>query len=358
VNNPTLEAATASKPNGGGRYHFLEAGRGFASLGVLLFHSLNSFPAESLPEMLRPLKAIGGYGWLGVNVFFAISGWCIAERIAKGFRINESGHHFAVERFLRIFPTYWAALSVTAAIRVVSLRFNSASFASCFPIGWQGWTGTVLLLDPYVGRESYLVVSWSLVYELGFYLCAALALTAALRRIANGTALFVIGSLMCFIPWTMHEGSAPWRVLVLWPDFFAGMAAWWTARHGSRASGFTVLTLMSAITIIRPDLWGIGRMTAIGAAWILALAYTWDARLAKAPIMRPLIWAGGISYSLYLIHVPLVTSVEHLMGRWIPYSSAWFAIVWIAAVLTALIGAKSMNRLVEAPVERWRRRAV
>jgi len=358
LNNPAPEAATFSKLAQGGRYHFLEAGRGLASLGVLLFHSLSSYPPDSLPKVLRPLRSLGGYGWLGVYVFFAISGWCIAERIAKGFRINESGHHFVAERFLRIFPTYWAALIVMVAIRVASLPFNSASLASCFPNGWRGWLGSALLLDPYVGREPYLVVSWSLVYELGFYLCAGFALMLALRRIANGTTLFVMGSLMCSLPWTMHEGSAPWRVLVLWPDFFAGMAAWWAARRGFRASGFTVLGLMSAMAILRPDLWGIGRMTAIGTAWVLAFAYSWDVRLAKAPIMYPLIWAGGISYSLYLIHVPIVTPLEHMMGRWIPCSSSWFSIVWIAAVLAALIGARCLNRFVEAPVERWRRRAV
>jgi peptidoglycan/LPS O-acetylase OafA/YrhL len=358
LDSPALGAATSSKLAGAGRYHCLEAGRGVASLGVLLFHSLNSYPAGSLPEVLRPLKSGGGYGWLGVHVFFAISGWCIAERIARGFRIKESGHHFAAERFLRIFPTYWAALIATVAIRLASLRFNSAGFASCFPIGWQGWLGTALLLDPYVGRDPYLIVSWSLVYELGFYLCAALALVTALRRIANGTVLFAIGSLMCFIPWTTHEGSAPWRVLVLWPDFFSGVAAWWAARRGFRTSGFTVLALMSATAILRPAFWGIGGMTAIGTAWMLAFAYSRDARLAKVPVMRPLIWVGGISYSLYLIHVPIVTSVEHLMGRWIPYSSAWFPIVWIAAIVTALIGARTLNRFVEAPIERWRRRTI
>ncbi len=353
---PASTGAIAPTLGGGGRYRLLEAGRGAACLWVLFFHSINCFPIAGLPEVLKPVRAVGGWGWLGVEVFFAISGWCIAERIARGFRVNESGFHFAIERLLRIFPTYWAALAVLVAIRLAAVPFNSAHLSGCTPEGWQGWLGSILLLDTYMGRGSFLEVSWTLVYELGFYLCATIALMAATRRVVKFRVLFILGCLMCLFPWTAHGGSAPWRVLALWPDFFAGMAAWWAARRGSRASGYAVLVAMLAIATIWPTYWALERLTAIGTAWILALAYTWDDRLAKMPIMRPMIWAGGVSYSLYLIHVPLMSPFFNLAERWIPYTSEWFTAVWSLAIVMALIGAKYLNQLVEAPFELWRRR--
>ena len=87
-----------------------------AGLAVLLFHSLNAYPPDALPIGFKALQAVTEWGWLGVHVFFAISGWCIAERLAKGRRTGESGRHFAAERFLRIYPTYWAALLVLVLV--------------------------------------------------------------------------------------------------------------------------------------------------------------------------------------------------------------------------------------------------
>jgi len=214
------------------------------------------------------------------------------------------------------------------------------------------------LVEPYLGRGSYLLVSWSLVFELGFYLCAAMALVAARRRIGSGSALFVAGSLLCFMPWAAHLMPPPWRVLELWPDFFAGAAAWWAARRGARIQGYGVLALLLATAALWPAYGGMGRMTAIVTAWVLALAWPRDRRLEKNRAVRALGWAGGLSYSLYLIHLPLISPLENLLGRWIPPTSPWLILVWVCAIGIALVGAIGLNKWVEAPVERWRRRAI
>lgn len=329
-----------------------------ASLSVLLFHSLISTPKASLHPFIQVLYPAARWGWLGVHVFFAISGWCIAERISKGFERKEPGSHFAIDRCIRILPTYWTALIFAITMRIAASPFNGTSLVSCFPDGWRGWLGSVFLIDPYLGRSSFLLVSWSLVYELGFYFCAAVALVIASHLKVNRTALFVVGSLMCFMPWTVYRGSAPWRVLELWPDFFAGMAAWWSARRGARVSGYLVLSLMLAEAIVLPDARAAGRLTAIVTAWVLALAFTLDERISKLPFMRVLGWVGGISYSLYLIHVPLLSPLENLMGRWVHRDSLWFICGWLLAITITLIGATYLNRFVETPADQWRRRVL
>ncbi|HXN36062.1 MAG TPA: acyltransferase, partial [Opitutaceae bacterium] len=277
---------------------------------------------------------------------------------SKGKSKGESGGHFAIERALRIFPTYWAALFGAIAFRVAAIPFNTAHLSETVPVGWSDWIGSIFLVSPYLNRSPYVLVSWSLVYELGFYLCASIALVAARRRIAGGYALFGICCLLCLPPWTYHGTPAPWRILDLWPDFFAGVAAWWAARRGAKASGYVALALMFAATIAWPAYGGIGRMTAVGSAWVMALAWGSDGRIMRTRLMRPLIWAGGISYSLYLVHVPVISPVENLLGRWIPSASPWFIVVWAFALAMALVGAKCLNSFVEMPVERWRKRAI
>ena len=324
----------------------------------MLFHSINTYPRNALPDALVNLRALSRWGWLGVHVFFAISGWCIAERVAKGNSRGESGGHFAIERLLRIYPTYWAALFAAIALRIGAVPFNTAHLSGSVPAGWLDWIGSVFLLSPYLNRSPFVLVSWSLVYELGFYLCAAIALVAARRRIAGGNALFLVGCLLCLPPWTYHATPAPWRVLDLWPDFFAGVAAWRAARRGAKASGYAALALMLAATVAWPAYGGIGRMVAVGSGWVMALAWGRDGRIMRTPLMGPLVWAGGISYSLYLVHVPVISPVENLLGRWIPSASPWFVIVWALAIAMAIAAAKCLNYFVETPVERWRRSAV
>jgi peptidoglycan/LPS O-acetylase OafA/YrhL len=341
-----------------GRYHFLEAARGLASLWVLLFHSLGAFPKDGLPGALKWIRVVSQWGWLGVHVFFAISGWCIAERFAKGHSKGESGLHFAIERLLRIYPTYWAALVLAISIHVAAVPFNTGLLANAAPSGFSGWLSSLLILEPYFGRSSFLLVSWSLVYELGFYLCSAIALEATRRRMGSGRLVFLAGSLLCFAPWVAHGTSSPWRVLELWPDFFAGAAAWWAVRRSSPASGYGVLVLMIAAAVFWPGYGGIGRISAVATALVLALAWKRDGALSKSRLMRPMVWAGGLSYSLYLVHVPLISALENLLGRWVPPGSNGFIAVWALGMAVALAGAKMLNHFVELPFERWRRKAI
>jgi len=355
--SPSPTNVVSLRLGSGGRYHFLEAGRGVASVAVLIYHSLDAFPKNSLPGVLERFKAFSSWGWLGVHVFFAISGWCIAERLAKGRRAEESGLHFAAERFLRIYPTYWAALVVFIGVRLASLPFNTAHLSAVVPHDFIGWLAPILLLEPYFHIGSFLIVSWTLVFELGFYLFAAMALVVSQRRVGKSSVLFLIGCLLCFAPWTAHLSPAPWRVLEMWPEFFSGVAAWWAARLGRRTIGYGVLTLMLVTAAVWPAYGGINRVTAIITAWILALAWKWDKNLGQSKALRPLRWTGIISYSLYLIHQPLIPPFEHLLGRWIPSTSTGFVAVWAMAIALALVAAKCLNQFVEAPVERWRRRA-
>jgi peptidoglycan/LPS O-acetylase OafA/YrhL len=341
-----------------GHYHLIQAGRGAACLWVVVFHSLASYSSAALPAALEYVRILSRWGWLGVHVFFAISGWCIAERLAKGMRTKESGGHFAIERALRIYPTYWAALFATILLRAAAVPFNTENFSHSVPGGLVDWIGSIFLLSPYLGRDPFLVVSWSLVFELGFYLCATAALVAARRRIAGGTLLFLIGCAMCVPPRTTQGWDSIWRVLELWPNFFAGIAAWWAARRGAKVLGYGALAALLCATVACPAYGGVGRLTAVAAAWVLALVYRHDGQLPQTRSIRFFIWMGGISYSLYLIHVPLMSPTLNLLGRWIPSASPWFIAAWASAVAIAVVGAKCLNRFVELPIESWRKRAI
>lgn len=351
---PVMPAAASAGTRKSERYELVEAGRGLASVMVLLFHSLVNYNATPLAAPLAAVDLVARHGWLGVHAFFAISGWCIAQRFAVARAREESAGHFLRDRFLRIYPTYWAALLATLALRLAALPFNSTQFGDAFPPTPAAWAGTLLLLDPYLGTPGYLTVSWSLVFELGFYLCAALALIVGPRRL-DEKLVFLAGAALCAVPWVFPTGS-PWIVLDLWPNFFVGVAAWCVVRRGARTAGSVVLIALALAALTLRPAERTGLLVATGTAALLVCLHPWDRALSGTRVGRGLLWCGTISYSLYLIHVPFLSAALNLATRFLSPASPAFAFAWLGAVAIAFAAGWALAHGVEIPLQRWRKR--
>ena len=339
------------------RIPFIEGARGFASLWVLLFHSLNTWKAEALYPALGVIQQFTSFGWLGVHIFFAISGWCIAERLAAAHRRGESCGAFLRERALRIFPTYWVALALLLLVRLIAMPFNHTSSEQNFPHGASGWIGNILLINPYLGAPPTLMVSWSLVYELGFYVLGAAALI--LRRHGFGSAaIAAAGMLLCAAPFLPFHPRAT-LVLELWPDFFAGALVWWCARAPTNtrtAAGVGGLAVLLSCMIAWPGrAGGVAHFAAIATAATLWWASRQEQTIADGLLGRTFTWLGAISYSLYLVHVTVMSPFQNLVQKFIPPQNVSFFAVWIASIALGISAGWLLYRFVEAPTERWRK---
>jgi peptidoglycan/LPS O-acetylase OafA/YrhL len=91
----------------------LDAARGLAALAVVAFHMRLS---DSFQESLPTIYAIAKHGYLGVPLFFVISGFCLAASAASSRRNNESALSFLKRRFRRIYPPLWCSILVVAAL--------------------------------------------------------------------------------------------------------------------------------------------------------------------------------------------------------------------------------------------------
>lgn len=330
--------------------------RGVAALAVLLFHSLNVFGPEALRPALHPLLSLvrrgTDYGYLGVSVFFAISGWCIAQRVRSAWSKGESEGMFLLERALRIFPVYWCALLVALVLRLAAIAFNQHSVGQTIPPGPLAAIGDLLLIQPYLGTPAFLLVSWSLVFELGFYGLACIALTARRRGVATGwliAAGFALAVWSFFLP-----ASRAFLILRYWPDFFAGMVAWQAARMAGgwrwvlAAGGLLFLAAMSREGWGEPH-----RVTAIGTALLLLLFAKRE--MPETPLTRVALGLGAMSYSLYLVHICAISPWNNLAQHYVSPQSLSFAGLWIIGVALALGLGWAMHHFCEAPIERWRR---
>ena len=348
---------TPVRSSGSRRLHAIEALRGFASGFVLLFHSLAAFEPAQLNPVLRAVHKFTQQGWLGVHMFFAISGWCIAERLAAAYRRDEPIAGFLRERALRIYPTYWAALALTFAVRVVAVPFNHTFLAASFPAGVRGWFADLFLVNRYLSAPATIIVSWSLVYELGFYLLGSGGLLLR-RKFVSSSALAVLGLALCLWPLLGVNPRATY-VLGLWPDFFAGALAWWAARSSSTGRArFVAAALVALLALVVTWPGGFGgeaRVAALGTAASLWFLSKRERGAPPSGAMRALGWVGAFSYSLYLIHLAVLSPFTNLAGRIVAPSSLAFCGVWLAALLISLATGWALYHWVESPFERWRK---
>ena len=93
--------------------------RGFAAVAVLLFHWEQHFPAAGqwlqqlfpADTVLDPTSYIG-FGWMGVPLFFILSGWLLGAQVVANEPLPQFLRRFWLRRFLRIYPAVWAELLV------------------------------------------------------------------------------------------------------------------------------------------------------------------------------------------------------------------------------------------------------
>jgi peptidoglycan/LPS O-acetylase OafA/YrhL len=281
-------------------------------------------------------------------VFFAISGWCIAQRITTAYDRRESPLAYLGDRALRIFPTYWAVLAIALLLLAVAAPFNRIPFSQNVPHEPGVWLAELTLVQPALGYGSVLIVSWTLFHELSFYAASAIALI--LRRFHfTAQTLLLMGGLVCLIV-SWYPPSGFLSGLSFWPHFFVGMLAWWSV-HRKPNIIWAAAFVPAVVAIARePSLSG---PVAFATALSLAVAGRHPPRLPPL-VDRWLLSLGLASYSIYLVHVPVISPFFNLAVRVVSPASDVFIGVWILGLALAIASGIAVHKVVEIPCERWR----
>jgi peptidoglycan/LPS O-acetylase OafA/YrhL len=94
------------------RYHSLDIWRGIACLSVIVFHAVGIDGSPGPSETFTTLGHLAMRGWIGVPLFFVISGYCIAASASRPQPFSD----YFLRRLRRIFPPLWIFLGLTALI--------------------------------------------------------------------------------------------------------------------------------------------------------------------------------------------------------------------------------------------------
>ncbi|MEZ5976501.1 MAG: acyltransferase [Planctomycetota bacterium] len=319
-------------------YPVLDGLRGIAIGLVLVQHFFQRSPrGEGLADAVA--WAAAGRSWMGVDLFFVLSGFLIT-----GILLRDRGQvgyfrNFYARRVLRIFPAYYALLAIAYGL-LPRLHAPPVDAYLADSIGDQVWHWTYLTnlkiaLNGHWYEHHIPNVFWSLAIEEQFYMVWPLVVwfagPRALERLCQALFVFAAG-LRMYLAWhpevhwvesfvltpTRMDGLVLGSLFALW--FRQGRFETRRFQRGMAVALGLAALVTVALTLHRPDGWRelpIQSLRfssiALGAACLLWLAMTLPAgnRLARALSVRPLRFFGKYSYALYLWHGPADALVRY-----------------------------------------------
>ena len=322
--------------------------RFLAALAVVFFHYFHLASSVTGGQRFYPnLAAAARYGYLGVDLFFMISGFVILMSASQG-----TVRDFLASRAARLLPAFWACCTATFLVLTIvgDWRGLGNYFANMSMVG--------LLAQIRVMDGSY----WSLTYELRFYLLVALVLVVGhIRRAEELLAIWLIVAIALtahpvrFINSLVMQDYAAYFIGggMLYFVWVAGL----TARRAGVLAGCIGLAEYHALQVaaslqvrdgvpFEPTV--VASIVAGCFLVLLAVAMRKTGALARGNWLA----VGALTYPLYLLHQTIGIVAVEQASRWVPRE----VMVWL--VIAAMIGAaRLVNTRVEANggrlIRRW-----
>lgn len=313
-------------------------------------------------------------GYVGVDVFFVISGYLITSHLLRSLQVTGRIKFldFYARRIRRLVPaallvivvTLIASIALLPPLRALAIARDAAASTAYVPNMWFAFTGTDYLTEKFPSPfQQY----WSLGVEEQFYLLWPFILVGlwfASKRSPKILAifLFVLVGLSLALSVLLTQTYGPWAFFTLptraWEFGIGGLVAilHLTKTHKAIASGawspalatigLGMVVLAGFVFTSATPFPGYAALLPVGGTALL-IAFSHDSQRSVAKVLRtkPMTYIGDISYSLYLWHWPVIIIPVTLAGGSLP--------LWQTLLLAALC--VPLAHLTYKYVENWAR---
>lgn len=325
--------------------------RGLAALLVLLSHAL-------LYPLAEQTLAYGRLGWMGVILFFAISGFIMVSVTDKG-RFDPA--QFMRRRVLRIVPLYWTFTFIAAGLTLVAPHLFKTTIFDAQQLVLS------LVFVPFYNPASHGLhplykLGWTLNYEMFFYVCFALLAMLTARRRVIGLTLAFAGLALAGRLAAPGDAILQFYTSFMPLAFVAGAWLGLAQIEGRLALLPRPAIGLSAVIGLIGLLVGFAEQSGRvedGLAFVGFLAFAISAMsvLVRLDAVLPrLAWLerlGDASYSIYLVHIFAVALLAGLGLRLIGADHPGaVAVVTALAVVGGVAIGLVLHRLVEKPLQR------
>lgn len=326
--------------------------RGLAAILVLASHAL-------LYPLIEHDLTYGRLGWLGVILFFVISGFIMVAVTGEG---KFSALDFLRRRFVRVVPMYWAATLLAAALALFAPQLFKTTVYDGAELVMS------LLFIPFYnpvseGIHPLYKLGWTLNYEVFFYVCfALLAFLGAGARVVwltlAFTALAVIGALFAPQP-AIPQFYTSFMPLAFCAGAWLGLATL-RGRVGALPQkaiyAVAVIGLAALVEgfafdrgVVEDGLAFVGFV--IFASALVLLAIRFEAVLPRVALLERI---GDASYSIYLVHIYEVAVLSGLAFKLLDPANLWADyFVAIVSIIGGTVAGLVVYELVEKPVLRF-----
>ncbi|MBF0571567.1 MAG: acyltransferase [Candidatus Omnitrophica bacterium] len=309
----------------------LDVLRGLAAISILCLHYTTGYSEHYFP----PYPTLFDFpkGYYGISLFFMISGFVIFMTLEK----TRNPRDFVVSRFSRLYPGYWAAVILTfSLVRVSHLMLREISLHDVFM--------NLTMFHEWFNVKSLDPVYWTLRVELSFYiLMFIIFLNRGLKYIESLGLLWLVLMIICsrlFWYFHIHMPVIIRQTYLLKSGhlFFAGILFYNLKMKGNSWQRHTALILcLAAGYLVRDSSYDV--FFEIG---FFVIFYLFIHGYLSRIVLRPFVFLGSISYSLYLIHDDIgFIIIKHLYAvkanAWLCFFIPAVFSIFVAALITYLI---------------------
>lgn len=286
------------------RFYELDFLRFGAALLVVFYHyTFRGYAADNLSPLSFPhLAALFQYGYLGVDLFFLISGFVILMSALT----KNNATDFVLSRIQRLYPAFWAGVTLTA---LTSVCIGGEKFQ----VHLGQYLANLTMVSGYFGVKPVDDVYWSLLVELKFYFLIFLLLLlnglGKMTYFLGAWAGVTLGVSFCGAPAIVNFFLFPeWS-----PYFIAGALLYLIHREGPSLDKLGILFVVYALSLKSACLYRVGLAahyhTPFSAVIIIGLISSFYLLLfciawGKTTWLRrkEALSLGALSYPLYLVH--------------------------------------------------------
>lgn len=330
------------------RIRELDSLRGIAALVVLVFHF-----SLLTPELLAFTK----FGVTGVDLFFIISGFVITMSLER----IQFGYQFVINRFSRLYPTYWTSVTFTFAIICINKVFFGADPQNPVPV--SDFLYNLTMFQNYFGVKDLDGPYWTMIIEMLFYLVMLyLFIAKSLKSVvAILLPLILLGTILTEYHWFQPFSMAYFKNFPLaqsLPLFVSGILFYRLFTKDRN-------TVLNVLLIIGCYLLQVLLFTKTGRANYYISHPEYKAVLAiyfsvfflfvsgklKFIVNRSTLFLGKISFALYLIHQYF--SIYFLIPILVKMGINYYIAAFVIALPACILVAAGITFYIEKPAGRW-----